>query len=76
MGRISHNGEQHGNGFSVEEAIVYESGTVCPDLVDKPDRFSIELVLDSYVEKDIPSNNKVEYFVFSRYCATSSLSRR
>ena len=62
MGRISHHGEQHGNGFSIEESIIYESGEECKDLITHPERFSIELDLDSYVENDVPSKNHVEYF--------------
>lgn len=62
MGRISHNGEQHGNGFSVEESIIYETGKEPADLFNNPEKFVVELVLDSYIENDIPSDNKVEFF--------------
>lgn len=62
MGRISHNGEQHGNGFSIEEAVIFETGKEPADYFNNPEKFAVELVLDSYIENDVPSDNKVEFF--------------
>lgn len=62
MGRIVRKDQVAGNGFTIEETVIYEKDGSTKELDMSPDRFAIELDPESYVENDIPSDNDYESF--------------
>ena len=51
-----------GNGFIIEETVVYNKGGDTTELDMNPEKFAIELDTDTYIENDVPSKNSIEIF--------------